>query len=192
MVSRAPRAPATFTRTRTSTRRAEVAPLRQGLAPVVPADARVLVLGSFPGEESLRQAQYYAHPRNQFWRLLGDVLRRPLAELPYAERLARLGESRIGVWDIITGCERVGSLDGNIRNAQLSQFEWLAGHAPELRVVAMNGQKAGSAARHLAALGYTTLILPSSSPAHTLPYAQKLEGWRALAPYVRSPRPSRE
>jgi hypoxanthine-DNA glycosylase len=185
MVSRAARPLAAAKRARSATRRAEISPPKQGLSPVVAADARVLLLGSFPGEESLRQAQYYAHPRNQFWRLLGDVLEAPLAELPYAERLARLGEARIGVWDIITGCERIGSLDGNIRNAQLSQFEWLASHAPELRVVAMNGRKAGTAAPRLAELGYTTLILPSSSPAYTLPYADKLAGWQALAPFVR-------
>ena len=166
--------------------------VKQGLAPAIPPSTRLLLLGSFPGEESLRQSQYYAHPRNQFWRLLGDVLGVPLAELPYAGRLARLGAARIGVWDIITGCERVGSLDGNIRNAQLSQFEWLAEHAPELRVVAMNGQKAGTAERRLAELGLTTLILPSSSPAYTLPYADKLAGWRALVPFLPPPRPPRQ
>lgn len=191
MVNRAARPLAAAKRARTATRRAEVSSPKQGLSPVVAADARVLLLGSFPGEESLRQSQYYAHPRNQFWRLLGDVLGAPLADLPYAERLARLGAARIGVWDIITGCERIGSLDGNIRNAQLSQFEWLAGHAPELRVVAMNGRKAGTAAPRLAELGYTTLILPSSSPAYTLSYEDKLAGWQALAPFVRPARPPR-
>jgi hypoxanthine-DNA glycosylase len=185
MVTRAIRPPAAAKRARTAARRGEVTPLKQGLSPVVAADARVLLLGSFPGEESLRQAQYYAHPRNQFWRLVGDVLGVPLAEMPYAERLARLGAARIGLWDIITGCERIGSLDGNIRNALLSLFEWLAEHAPDLRVVAMNGQKAGTAARRLAELGYTTLILPSSSPAYTLSYAEKLAGWQVLAPFVR-------
>jgi len=162
---------------------------KRGLPPIVAADARVLVLGSFPGEESLRQAQYYAHPRNQFWRLLGEVLERPLAELPYDERLAVLARRRIGLWDIITGCERRGSLDGNIRKASLSQFEWLAQHAPALSVVAMNGQKAGTAAPRLAELGYTALVLPSSSPAYTLAYAEKLAGWQALAPHVRNEQP---
>ena len=139
--------------------------VKQGLPPRIPPTARLLVLGSFPGEESLRQSQYYAHPRNQFWRLLGDVLGEPLAELPYARRLQRLARRRIGVWDIISGCERDGSLDGDIRNAALSQFDWLAQHAPQLRVVALNGQKAASAKPRIEAMGYQALILPSSSPA---------------------------
>jgi hypoxanthine-DNA glycosylase len=158
--------------------------LKRGLPPAVAPDARVLLLGSFPGEESLRQSQYYAHPRNQFWRLLGDILALPLHDLPYSQRLQRLAKLRIGVWDIITHCERAGSLDGDIRNAALSQFEWLRDHAPRLEVVAMNGQKAGTAERRLATLGYRTLVLPSSSPAYTLPYAEKLEAWRALSPFV--------
>jgi hypoxanthine-DNA glycosylase len=157
------------------------APLvKRGLPPVIPANARLLLLGSFPGEESLRQSQYYAHPRNQFWRLLGDVLDTPLADLPYAKRLRKLSRLRIGVWDIITDCERPGSLDGNIRNASFSQFEWLLEHAPTIEVVAMNGRKAGTAEPRLAALGYRTLVLPSSSPAYTIAYADKLAAWQAL------------
>ncbi len=160
--------------------------VKQGLPPAIPPQARVLLLGSFPGEESLRQSQYYAHSRNQFWRLLGEVIAEPLLDLPYAKRLQRLARHRIGVWDIITGCEREGSLDGDIRNAAFAQFEWLAKHAPKLRLVAMNGQKAGTAQRCLAALGYQTLVLPSSSPAYTLPYADKLHAWQALRPHVSS------
>ena len=168
----------------TGARVAARAILKQGLPPVIAPDAEILLLGSFPGEESLRQAQYYAHPLNQFWRLLGDVVGVDLYGMPYAQRLARVKRLRIGLWDIITGCEREGSLDGNIRNASLAQYEWLAKHAPQLRVVAMNGKKAGTAARKLASLGYETLVLPSSSPAYTLAYAEKLAGWQALKPFV--------
>jgi hypoxanthine-DNA glycosylase len=158
--------------------------VKQGLPPAIPTAARVLLLGSFPGEESLRQSQYYAHPRNQFWRLLGDVLGEPLADLPYAKRLRRLARRRVGVWDIITGCERAGSLDGAIRNAALAQFDWLASHAPDLRLIALNGKKAGSAQRRIEAMGYQTLVLPSSSPAYTLSYDDKLLAWQALLPHV--------
>jgi len=160
--------------------------LKQGLPPVIGPDAELLVLGSFPGEESLRQARYYAHPQYQFWRLLGDVVGVDLDAMPYAERLGALQRLRIGLWDIITGCEREGSLDGNIRNASLAQFEWLAEHAPHLSAVAMNGRKAGTAAKTLAAHGYRTVVLPSSSPAYTLPYAEKLAGWQALRPLLPS------
>ena len=161
--------------------------VKHGLPPAIPPAARVLLLGSFPGEESLRQSQYYAHPRNQFWRLLGDVLGEPLAALPYAGRLRRLARHRVGVWDIITGCEREGSLDGDIRNASFAQFDWLARHAPKLRLIALNGQKAGTARKRIEALGYQTLVLPSSSPAYTLSYEQKLAAWQALRPHVLHP-----
>ena len=164
--------------------------VKQGLPPAIPPAARVLVLGSFPGEESLRQSQYYAHPRNPFWRLLGDVLGEPLAGLPYAARLRRLARHRVGVWDIITGCEREGSLDGAIRNAAFAQFEWLARHAPHLRLVALNGRKAGTAQARIEALGYRTLLLPSSSPAYTLSYADKLAAWQALRPHVLAAEPA--
>ena len=160
--------------------------LKQGLAPQIPPASRLVLLGSFPGEASLQQSQYYAHPQNQFWRLLGDVLEEPLAALPYARRLQRLARHRIGVWDIITNCEREGSLDGSIRHAVLSQFEWLADHAPKLRVVALNGQKAGSARQRIEALGYDALVLPSSSLAYTLPYATKLEAWLALRDHLKT------
>src|SRR5262249_35473881 len=124
------------------------------------------------------------HPQNQFWRLLGDILGIDLYAMRYAQRLALLERRRIGLWDIITGCEREGSLDGNIRNASLAQYEWLAEHAPRLRCVATNGKKAGTAAKPLAAPGYATLVLPSSSPAYTLPYADKLAGWQRLKPFL--------
>ena len=159
--------------------------VKQGLPPAIPRTARVLVLGSFPGEESLRQSRYYAHPRNQFWRLMGELTGEALAELDYEARLQRLAGHRIGLWDVITGCEREGSLDGDIRNATHAQFEWLAGHAPALELVALNGKKAGSAASRIAALGYRTLVLPSSSPAYTLAYAAKLAAWQALRPHLR-------
>jgi TDG/mug DNA glycosylase family protein len=157
---------------------------KQGLPPRIPKSARLLMLGSFPGEESLKQSQYYAHPRNQFWRLMGDILGEPLPSLPYSERLRRLARHRVGVWDVITGCEREGSLDGDIRNAVFAQFEWLVQHAQTLEAVALNGQKAGMARQRIEALGYRVLLLPSSSPAYTLPYERKLEAWSVLREFV--------
>jgi len=102
----------------------------QGFPPVVAADTHTLILGSFPGEASLAATQYYAHPRNQFWRLLGTVLEEPLAELAYEERLRRVLAHGIGVWDVLAACHREGSLDAAIRNAQPNDFASLREHAP--------------------------------------------------------------
>lgn len=104
----------------------------RGFPPVVAADTHTLILGSFPGEASLAATQYYAHPRNQFWRLLGAVLDEPFAELAYEERLRRLLSHGIGVWDVLAACHREGSLDAAIRNAQPNDFASLREHSPKL------------------------------------------------------------
>lgn len=154
----------------------------QGFAPVVAADTHTMLLGSFPGEASLAAAQYYAHPRNQFWRLLGSVLgEASLHELPYDVRLERILAHGIGVWDVLDACHRVGSLDSAIRNAQPNDFDSLREHAPLLRKVCFNGKTAGRFAPVIAAAGYDTLVLPSSSPANaTFSFDQKLAVWRQV------------
>jgi hypoxanthine-DNA glycosylase len=154
----------------------------QGFPPVIAADTRTLILGSFPGEASLTAAQYYAHPRNQFWRLLGTVLgETSLHELPYEERLTRVLAHRVGIWDVLDACHRQGSLDSAIRNAQPNDFESLREHAPLLRKVCFNGKTAGRFAQVIGAAGYETLVLPSSSPANAmLSFEQKLVLWRQI------------
>jgi hypoxanthine-DNA glycosylase len=153
----------------------------RGFPPVVGDDTHTLILGSFPGEASLAVTQYYAHPRNQFWRLLGALLDEPLAELPYEERLLRVLTHGIGVWDVLAACEREGSLDAAIRNATPNDFAALRAHAPQLVKVCFNGKTAGRFAPVIAAAGYTTLVLPSSSPANAmLSFDQKLRLWRDI------------
>src|SRR6185312_12421196 len=98
------------------------APRQRGLPPVIAPDARVLILGSFPSEASLAARQYYAHPRNHFWPILGSVLNEPFAELPYADRLSRIRAHRVAIWDTIVACERTGSLDAAIRNAERGEI----------------------------------------------------------------------
>jgi len=153
----------------------------RGLPPVVAADARVLILGSFPGAASLAARAYYAHPRNQFWPLLSVVLDEPLTTLPYPARLGRLKSRGVAVWDTIVACSRAGSLDSAIRNAQRGEVDRIRRRAPGLRLVGFNGRTAARAEREWRAAGYATLLLPSSSPAYTRPFAEKLAAWRAIA-----------
>jgi len=157
------------------------APRKHGLAPVLARDARVLILGSFPGEASLAARQYYAHPRNHFWPILGAVLGEPLADLAYRSRLARIKAHRVGLWDTIVACERRGSLDGAIRNAERGDLDRVRRAAPALVLVCFNGQTAARAAPAWQAAGYATLVLPSTSPAYTRPLGEKLAAWQALA-----------
>lgn len=152
-----------------------------GLAPVLDPAIRTLILGSFPGAASLQAQRYYAHPRNQFWPLLGAVLDEPLAELPYEARLQRLLSRHIGLWDALEGCEREGSLDAAIRRPQANDHLLLKDLCPLLRRVCFNGKAAGRYATLYADAGYEVLVLPSSSPANAqLSFAAKLALWHGI------------
>jgi hypoxanthine-DNA glycosylase len=157
---------------------------RRGLPPVLAPDARVLILGSFPSEASLAARQYYAHPRNHFWPILGAVLDEPLAALPYADRLSRVRRHRVAIWDTIVACERAGSLDSAIRNAERGEIARIRRVAHGLVAVCFNGNTAARAQPAWAAAGYATLVLPSTSPAYTRPIAEKLAAWRALRRFL--------
>lgn len=160
-------------------------PSLRGLPPVVDASTRVLVLGSFPGVASLAARQYYAHPRNHFWPIVEALLDEPLVALPYRDRLARIRAHQLGVWDVIVSCNRTGSSDGAIRDAERGQPARIARRASGLRVVAFNGNTAARAQPVWREAGFETLVLPSTSPAYTRPLAEKLAAWRALAEWLR-------
>lgn len=151
--------------------------------PVTNQHTHVLILGSFPGAASLDVQQYYAHPRNQFWKLVSALIGVDLVSRPYAERLPVLLAHNIGLWDVIANAERKGSLDTNIRNAVDNDLTGLLKTMPQLHTIGFNG---GTAAKvGLKALGdfaqhYRIVTMPSSSPAHTMPYAEKLLGWQLL------------
>lgn len=158
-----------------------------GFPPVVDENVTTLILGSFPSTASLGKGQYYGHPQNQFWRLLGKVIAAPLPDMPYAARLAALLENHIGLWDVIGKCERAGSLDSNIRNARHNDFERVTDVAKRLRRVCFNGKTAAKLEPWFAGQGYDTLVLPSSSPANTMKFETKLAQWRQLVPAKRPP-----
>ena len=160
---------------------------QQGLPPVWRADARILLLGSFPGTASLAARAYYAHPRNQFWPILGALLDVPMMDLPYEQRLEQLRVHRIALWDTVGHCQRQGSLDSNIRHAIGNEFRQLLASLPALRGIGFNGQHAARQRRSFEALGYPTVTLPSTSPAHaSLGLAEKRERWlTALRPWLR-------
>lgn len=152
-----------------------------GLAPVLAPDTRILVLGSFPGAASLAAGQYYAHPRNQFWRLISELAGEDLAALPYAQRLPRLLAHGFGLWDVLGACERKGSLDASIRKPAANDFAPLRERCPKLQTVGFNGKTSAAFAPQFAAAGFRTVALPSSSPAHAaMSFEQKLAAWRAL------------
>lgn len=161
--------------------------------PLARGDARVLILGSMPGAESLRRRQYYAYPHNQFWPIMGALFGAG-RELPYGKRVAALTRRGIAVWDVLKSCEREGSLDGSIRpeSERPNDFVRFLNMHPKIRAVFFNGGKAQSAfARHVRprlgerAGALTFVRLPSTSPAHAgVPRAAKLAAWRQVREYL--------
>jgi len=167
-----------------------VSPTRaRSFPPLARRDARVLILGSMPGAESLRRRQYYAHPANQFWPIMGALFDAG-RELPYAERVNRLLDRGIAVWDALKHCERDGSLDSGIRRDSevVNDFAKFFGRHRSIRAVFFNGGKSETVfSREVRArLGARAeqlrcVRLPSTSPAHaSLPRAAKLKAWRSI------------
>ena len=148
--------------------------------PVAPPGAKVLILGSMPSVESLNQGFYYAHPRNAFWRILSEVFGCPLPET-IVEKRTLIVDHRLALWDALTSCEREGSLDSAIRQPELNDFGGLFRECPGIRKVLFNG---GTAHRMFMKAGGPFLegrrwaVMPSTSPAYTLPYERKLALWR--------------
>lgn len=164
-------------------------PVGRCFAPVVNTETRVLILGSLPGQRSLAAGQYYAHPQNQFWRLLGCTIGEDLVGQDYPARLATLLRHRIGLWDTVAEARRAGSLDSALEDVAPNDLSTLISELPALRLIAFNGQKAASIGRRqLATLpAVDVAVLPSSSPAFTLGFECKLATWdEALAPIIKA------
>jgi TDG/mug DNA glycosylase family protein len=160
---------------------------RTGLPPVARGDARLFILGSLPGDASLAARRYYAHPTNQFWPLLGSAIDEKLQPLSYDQRLKRLSDRRVGLWDVIASAARRGSLDQAIRDAEHNRIEHLLHDFPNLRAIAFNGSTAAAIGRKLigeARPEVALIDLPSSSAANTSSFAEKAAAWAALGEFV--------
>jgi double-stranded uracil-DNA glycosylase len=154
--------------------------------PVIRGDTRLVLLGSLPGAVSLAKQRYYAHPMNQFWRLIGAVIDQELVALDYEARLETLLDAGIGLWDTVAAATRKGSLDSDIRLHRASDVSDLIGRWPQLRALAFNGSKAAQIGRRqLVGIGGPDLVdLPSSSPALTKSFDEKLKAWLALRAWL--------
>jgi len=167
--------------------------MKHGLAPVVDENSRVLILGTLPGDESIRQQQYYADPSNRFWAPLVGAFSAPLGS-SYPERLSFLGTRRVALWDVLESAERAGSKDSAIANPKPNDFEDLFAEFPCLLRVGFNGTKAEALwIKHIrpnTAVPHkllATKVLPSSSGTpgrHVLPDDEKMVRW---AGFLRAP-----
>lgn len=150
----------------------------EGLAPVLDANTRLIVLGSFPGVASLQAQQYYGHPRNHFWPILAALWgTNPAATYP--QRLAEARRRGLGLWDVYASCQREGSLDSAIEHARPNDLASLRQRAPGLRAIVHNGGESARAMARTRALGVAVLRLPSTSPANaSWSFERKLAAWR--------------
>lgn len=158
-----------------------------GFPPLAQATARILILGSMPGVDSLRAGQYYAHPRNAFWRIMGDLVG-AAPQVPYAKRTLQLRRAGIALWDVLAACVRDGSLDAAIDEQSIIANDlpsFLAEHR-HITHVFFNGAMAERCFRRhvqpaLAAKALQLQRLPSTSPAHAaMSYTRKLQAWRKI------------
>lgn len=163
--------------------------LAQGFPPVARADARLLILGSMPGQASLRSQAYYAHPRNAFWPILADTLNF-VPDLPYTERLEILQANGIALWDVLAACHRPGSLDADIEDSSIvvNDFVHFFKQHPQIQTICINGGKADVYWRRYVIRSLSQAQqqkmrvkrLPSTSPANAaIPYKTKLIDWKS-------------
>jgi hypoxanthine-DNA glycosylase len=160
---------------------------KRSFPPVVDQNTRLLVLGSLPGEASLAASRYYAHPRNLFWPLMGEVLGVDLVSLDYEERLLTLLSRQVGLWDVVAEASRQGSLDAAIKDVAGNDLAGLVATLPSLAAIAFNGAtsaKIGTQQLGALADGLTLVRLPSSSPAYAGRMELKREAWMALRAFL--------
>lgn len=156
---------------------------KRSFAHVTDVNIRLLILGSLPGEASLARSQYYAHPQNAFWKLMSEVIGEDLRAMEYDQRLQTLLQHGIGLWDVVAEARREGSLDSNIADHAGNDLTGLLDKLPQLTTIGFNGgtaAKLGLKVLKERAAQYRIVLLPSSSPAHTMAYAKKLEQWISL------------
>lgn len=141
-------------------------------SPLINDSSRVLILGSYPSIISLEAEFYYAHPRNAFWRIMEDISGKKLSST--SSKKDMLKAHRIALWDVIASCDRKGSLDSNIRDITYNNIKKLLASHPDISQVICNGT---TAYKHAVKNGIKSVCLPSTSPANTMSFEEKLQIW---------------
>ncbi|HEX2214267.1 MAG TPA: DNA-deoxyinosine glycosylase [Mycobacterium sp.] len=156
-------------------------PVLHGLPPIIGEGARILILGNMPSVMSLAARQYYGNPRNAFWRITGEIFGFA-DDTAYEERVAALMAHGIAVWDVLRSCRRAGSLDSAVEPDSMvaNDFDSLLRAHPDITKVLFNGAAAEKNFHRLVAVATDLSYqrLPSTSPAQTMRYPDKLAAWR--------------
>lgn len=153
--------------------------------PIIDEKSKILILGSIPGVKSLEEQEYYAHPQNQFWKLMFQIFGESFS-VDYQEKINLLKRNKIALWDTIESCEREGSLDTKIKNETGNSIAELLSQYPNIQMIICNGQKAHkNVVKQLGKEYHLPIILmPSTSPAHTMKLEQKLAQWQRILEFL--------
>ena len=150
--------------------------------PFVNSNTEILILGTMPGIASLEKQEYYAHPRNHFWKIMYTLLKNlPISEI-FEEKIKLIQSNNIGLWDVLQNCERKGSLDIHIKNHIENDFEMLFEKFPGITKIVFNGKESHKyfLKKFGQIKGITCYVMPSTSPANTISFEKKLEIWSAI------------
>ena len=153
--------------------------------PIIDGQSEVLILGSIPGAKSLEMQQYYAHPQNQFWKIISQLTEEKFTT-DYSERLAILKKHHIALWDVIDSCERKGSLDSAIINEEANEIKELLIQHPNIKAIFCNGQKSHKNLQKILGRDFPVpvYLLPSTSQLDTVGLDAKLEVWKSIKPFL--------
>lgn len=154
--------------------------LKVGLPPVIDINTTVLILGTLPGDKSIRLKQYYADSRNDFWKLISKLINENITSLSYELKVKRLLNNGIGLWDVFKCAKRTGSKDSAIENGTLNDFLWIKDNYPNIGLICFNGQKAGKYERDIKIYAIKTLVIPSSSGANRQNNNKREQIWRSI------------
>jgi hypoxanthine-DNA glycosylase len=149
--------------------------------PFVNSQTKILILGTMPGIASLEKQEYYAHKRNHFWKIMYTLLNNlPISEI-FEEKIQLLQANNIGLWDVLENCERKGSLDIHIKNQKENDFETLFKEFPGISKIIFNGKESHKyfLKKFGQIKGITYYVMPSTSPANTMTFENKLKIWSA-------------
>ena len=151
----------------------------QSFPAVVNSETKILILGTMPGTTSLEKQEYYAHKRNHFWKIMHTILDRlPVSEI-FENKLQLIQNHQIGLWDVLENCDRKGSLDIHIKNQKENDFETLLKNFPLINTIVFNGKESHKYFQNKFGQikGITYFVMPSTSPAHTMTFENKLKLW---------------
>ena len=147
--------------------------------PISNADCKILILGTMPGNDSLKMNQYYAHPRNAFWKIMFALFDQPFST-DYAIKKTLLLSNKVALWDVLKVCERKGSLDVNIIEEEANNFNAFFEKHVHINHIFFNGQQSSNFFLKNEQSAISSTKLPSTSPAYTMSFTEKLKAWSLI------------